>query len=487
MSAASRSPILHLTAELWPYARTGGLGQAVADIATEQAREGLDVSVMVPFYQAAREKAAELGHRLKPVCQPFTVSFNGIAEEVRCWEVEHEQGCPRRLFLDHPGMFDRPGIYGGKTGDFPDNDRRFALFALAAIEVALRVGGERTLIHAHDWHTALTPVYMRVRHWNRPELKMMPVVVTVHNGGFHGLFGRETLASIGLPDWLWAMEFMEWYGRLNYLKGGLLFADMVTTVSPTHAAELRTEVGGFGLHHVFQWLDDRLVGIRNGIDTKLWDPATDEELTANYSIDDMSGKARCKAALQRAWGMPERKRTAVFGMSARLVTQKGLDIIVGSRSLKEGNTQFIFLGEGEQRFEDILRVAAGEQPGRVGLNTSFTDRLEHRLLAGADFLLMPSLYEPCGLTQMRAQRYGALPIGRTVGGLADTIEDGVTGFLFDGYTPDEFDRAVKRALGVYDDPVLFAQHQRAAMQRDFSWKEPIAQYAAVYKRARARR
>jgi len=485
MTAAVRSAILHLTAELWPYARTGGLGQAVADIACEQSREGLNSAVMLPLYRVAREKAGEL----LPYCGPFTVELAGKTETLRCFEAKANGDGPRTLFLDHPESFDRAGIYGEAGADYPDNDRRFALFALGAIEVAVRMNDPRMIIHAHDWHSALTPTYMRVKYWNRPELHRIATVVTVHNGGFMGTFGFDTMARVGLPGWLWAMEWMEWYGKFNFMKGACLFADMVTTVSPTHARELTTEVGGFGLHHVYQWLHDegRLVGIRNGIDTKRWDPATDEELTATYSVDDMAGKAKCKAALQRAWGLPVRSRTPVFAMSARMVTQKGLDIIVGSESLRAGDSQFVFLGEGEARLEHALRDAAAAAPDRVALNTQFTDRLEHRLLAGADFLLMPSLYEPCGLTQMRAQRYGAPPIGRTVGGLADTIEDGVTGFLFDGYSPDHFDRAVQRAVSVYEDREDHQRMVREGMRRDFGWRQPIADYASVYRKALARR
>jgi starch synthase len=282
---------------------------------------------------------------------------------------------------------------------------------------------------------------------------------------------------------MWALDRMEWYGRLNYLKGGLRYADVVTTVSAGHAAELRSDVGGFGLQDVFRELGDRLVGIRNGIDTVLWDPRADPEITAHFGPDDLSGKPRCKAALQRAWGMPQRARVPIFGMSARMVSQKGLDLILGSDSVHTGEAQFVFLGAGEPRYEEALTALAAERPGWIGVNTAFTDRLEHRLLAGADFLLMPSLYEPCGLTQMRAQRYGALPVARRVGGLADTIADGVTGFLFDEYTSAEFDRAVRRAATVYTDQPLYLEHVRAAMRRDFSWAEPAAQYAQVYRRA----
>lgn len=482
MPDSSDFGVLHLTAELWPFARTGGLGQAVADIAAQQKRIGIQSSVLMPLYRMAREHIGEL----VPLCDPFTVTMNGVDESVRCWQLGGDSHGPRILFLDHPASFDRDGIYGEDGADYPDNDRRFALFSLAALSVAALLNEPRLVLHAHDWHAALAPVYLRIRPPHAGQGRM-PVVLTVHNGGFQGHYGRETLAAIGLPSSLWSIDSMEWYGRLNYLKGGLKFADIVTTVSPTHAVEMRSEVGGFGLHHEFQRLGDRFVGIRNGIDTELWNPATDEEITRHFDAEDLKGKARCKAALQRHWKLPQRPRAPVFGMSARLVAQKGLDLIVGSKSLAGLDGQFIFLGAGEPRYEQALRALAARHPERIGVNTDFSDRLEHRLLAGANFLLMPSLYEPCGLTQMRAQRYGALPVARRVGGLADTIIDGVTGFLFDLYTPDEFDRAIARALAVYEDQPTYVEHARAAMRLDFSWGEPVSRYREVYRRVLALR
>ncbi len=475
--------VLHLTAELWPYARTGGLGQAVADLAAYQARNGIPASVMMPLYRMAREHITTL----EPLGEPFVVEMGDVREEVQCWQQRGRAGEPRTLFVDHPPSFDRDGIYGEGGVDYPDNDRRFALFCLASLEIAARLPGPRLVLHAHDWHTALAPVYLRVRPPGRPELERMPSVLTVHNGGFQGHYGRATLAAIGLPDSLWSVDYMEWYGRLNYLKGGLCFADLVTTVSPTHAVEMRTEVGGFGLHDRFQRLGDRFVGIRNGIDTELWDPATDAEIPGHYDAGNLGPKAKCKASLQRAWNLPVRARVPVFGMSARLVTQKGLDLVVGSARVASADAQFIFLGAGEERYEEALRALAAQHPQRIGVNTDFTDRLEHRLLAGANFLLMPSLYEPCGLTQMRAQRYGALPVARRVGGLADTIIDGVTGFLFDVYTPEELDLALDRALATYADQPSYLEHARSAMRLDFSWKEPVARYVECYRRVLAAR
>ena len=479
-----KTRVLHITAELWPYARTGGLGQAVAGMADYQAASGTESHVVLPLYREARAHAG----KLEPLYDPFTVDVGGGSEEVRCW---HQVGddYPKTLFLEHNPSFDRAGIYGdpGAGADYPDNPHRFALFANASIELARRLGEGNLIMHAHDWHAALVPVFLRRVYRDEADLQRLPVVLTVHNGGFQGVFPHAVMKEIGLPDDMWSPDFMEWYGRLNYLKGGLLYADMVTTVSPTHAFELLTDVGGFGLQHSFRQLGDRLVGIRNGIDVNEWNPATDPAIAARFTTDDMSGKVKCKAVVQQAWGLPRRPDAPLFGMSARLVAQKGLDQIVQSQSLRMLDAQFLFLGAGEAQFENALRELAARYPDRIGLNTAFTDALEHQLLAGADFLMMPSLYEPCGLTQMRAQLYAALPVARRVGGLADTIDDGVTGILYDAYSPEAFDHAVQRAVTLYQDRNWFTELARGAMRKDFSWRQPAEAYAAVYRRAAAAR
>ena len=474
--------VLHLTAELWPYARTGGLGQAVAGLAEYQAGRGTESHVVLPLYREARARAGAI----EPFCDPFTVASGGRRETVRCWRQVTEH-YPHLLFVEHEPSFDRAGIYGEGGSDYPDNPRRFALFASAAIEIARRIGQGNLILHAHDWHAALVPVFLRRVYRSEPELQRLPAVLTVHNGGFQGVFPYDVLDQIGLPRDLWSPDFMEWYGRLNFLKGGLRYADMVTTVSPTHAFELLTDVGGFGLEHSFRAIGDRLVGIRNGIDVDKWDPAYDRDIAARFTADDLSGKAQCKAALQDSWGLPRRPDVPLFGMSARLVAQKGLDQIVASRSLRQLDAQFVFLGAGEAQFENALRELAARDPTRIAVNTAFTDTLEHQLLAGADFLMMPSLYEPCGLTQMRAQLYGALPVARRVGGLADTIEDGVTGILYDAYSPAAFDHAVQRAVTLYHDRAWFTELAKGAMRKDFSWHQPAEAYAAVYRRALAAR
>ncbi|MBI4419362.1 MAG: glycogen synthase, partial [Gemmatimonadetes bacterium] len=411
--------VVHLTAEYWPYARTGGLGEAVEGIARGQAASKVRTLALLPLYRVVRES----GIPLEPYGAPQAVAVGPATESVRLWRLaQRADGAPAVLFVDHPPSFDRAGIYGEAGADYPDNARRFALFGRAVLQALSQLAKPPIVLHAHDWHTALAPVYLRSQLAGDRFYDRVASVLTVHNAGFQGHFARESLDEVGLPDSLYDWRWLEWFGRVNWLKGGLAFADFATTVSSTHAHELRTEVGGFGLHEAFIALKDRFVGILNGIDVDIWDPAIDPHIPRTYTVDDLSGKQRCKAALQRAYGLPQRARTPLLGMSARLVSQKGLDLILGAHFLWAADAQFIFLGTGEERYESALREIAAAVPDQVAVETDFTDEREHRLLAGADVLLMPSLYEPCGLTQMRAQRYGALPVGRRVGGLADTIE-----------------------------------------------------------------
>ena len=300
------------------------------------------------------------------------------------------------------------------------------------------------------------------------------------------MFGPEILPQLGLPEEVFHWSRMEHYGAINWLKGGLAYSDYVGTVSPTHAHELRTPAGGFGLHDAFIALGDRLVGILNGIDLDIWNPETDPDIPAHFSAADLSGKRICKSDLQERCGLPVRDDVPLFGMTARLVKQKGFDIILGD-GLLHGipDAQFVFVGEGEPRYAEALAELAHDLPERVAVRFEFTEEREHRLLAGADCLLMPSLYEPCGLTQMRAQRYGALPVVRRVGGLSDTVEDQVTGFVFDGYDSPALDMAIRRALTLYQDRSAWERHMIRAMEKDFGWQRSADAYLALYEEALA--
>ena len=470
--------IVHVTAEYFPYARTGGLAEAVAGLAGFQQAAGLDVTAILPLYRTVRDEAD-----LEPVGQPFIVSLGGRNEEARVFRTAGPTAGPQVYFIEHLEYFNRHGIYGENGADYPDNFRRFAFFALAACMALPRLVKGPALVHAHDWHTALVPVYLRTTLAHEGHARNAATVLSVHNPGYQGHFSPEVMPDIGLPWALYNWQQLEWYGKVNFLKGGLTFADMATTVSPTQATELRTPGGGFGLHDLFLALGDRLIGVLNGIDQRVWNPASDTQITAQYSADKLEGKRKCKAALQRSFGLPQRRRVPLFGMTGRLVTQKGLDIILGATGLLAADAQFVFLGSGDPRYERALVDLATSAPNRIGVQLDFTDRLEHRLMAGADIFLMPSLYEPCGLTQMRAQRYGAPPIVRRVGGLADTVEDGVTGFVFDGYSPEAFQEAGFRAMRCYAESAKWQAMVRRAMARDFGWERSVDQYLEVYRRA----
>ncbi len=475
----SPAPVVHLAPELSPYARTGGLGEAVASLAKHQAASGIPVTVFMPLYAIIRTRT-----ELQPLGPAYSVTVGTRTETARIYEpaAPWVPGTPRVLFVESELYFDRPNLYGDEAGDYPDNARRYAFFARAVLVALPRMLRQPpSIVHAHDWQTALTSVYLKTEFMTHPYYEGIRAVLSVHNAGYQGHFPEETVADIGLPVALYNFRYFEWHGRLNLLKSGLVFSDLAITVSPTHAHELRTEKGGFGLDGVFVGLRDRLVGIVNGIDQEVWDPGSDPLIPRRYTSDSLVGKKRCRVALQRATGL-SRWQAPIFALTARLVSQKGLDLILGDPGYFAFDAQYVFLGHGEAHYEAMLTELAERAPSRIAVKLDFTDEFEHLLLSGADMCLMPSLYEPCGLTQMRAQRYGTIPVARRTGGLADTIEDGVTGFLFDDYTPADFMRAAMRAVDQFRDADAWEEMMREAMARDFSWEKSAARYLTVYRR-----
>lgn len=474
--------VVHLTSEYWPLARTGGLGEAVSGLAGFQAQSKLPTTVVMPLHRAVRD----FGSRVEAVGAPFTLQVGPRTEVARLFQLAESGPGPRVFFVDHEHYFDRTGIYGSDGSDYRDNARRFALFAHAALAVLPAIAPRAQILHVHDWHTALAPAYLRTVFSGQPYYDRLAAVLSIHNAGYHGDFEAHTLADVGLASDVCDSRAFDWYGRTNLLKGGIAFSEAVVTVSPAHASELRTADGGFGLHETFVALGHRLTGILNGIDVNVWNPETDSAIVARYSSSNLGGKRGCKAALQRAFGLLE-DDVPLFAMSSRLTTQKGLDLILGGGLLTNPRNQFVFLGCGEARYEEALKDLARGAPDRIGVQLEFTDRREHELMSGADFLLMPSLYEPCGLAQMRAQVYGTVPVARRVGGLADTIDDGITGFLFDAYSPEALERVVERALKVYNQADAWQRVVRAAMSRAFGWRRSTERYTQTYRSALALR
>ncbi len=471
--------VVHVAAEYYPYARSGGLAEAVANLARYQSAAGVRTLALLPLYRQTRQTAGELVE----VGDPFRIRIGAREETGRLLRPRDPRPGAAIYFVEHGGFFDRERLYGDANGDYPDNHLRYAFFCLAVLEVLPRLVAGPALLHAHDWHAALSLVYLRARYAGKPEYLGLRTVLSVHNAGYQGHYAPGALQELGLPAELFSWQYLEWYGKLNVLKGGLVFADRVVTVSPNHARELRTPGGGFGLQEVFDWLGPRFSGILNGIDQRAWDPAHDAQIPAPFSREDPAGKAVNKREVQRLFGLAEDPGAPLLSMAARLVTQKGLDLILQSPALFAMRGQYVFIGAGEPRFEAALTGLATTRPDQIAVNTDFTDRLEHLLIAGADFLLMPCQYEPCGLTQMRAQRYGAIPVVRRVGGLADTVEDGVTGFVFEPYQAEPLLGAVLRGMDCYANQAEWRRMRHNAMGCDFGWERSVERYLEVYRRA----
>lgn len=471
--------VVHLSAEYFPYARTGGLAEAAWGLHRFQDGGHLRTMVITPLYRTARQHL----RRLEPMGEPYALRFGDREETFRLWRDLDPASETPTCFIEHDGFFDRAGIYGEGGRDYADNHRRFAGFAAAAVAALPRITSGPVVLHAHDWHAALAPVYLRTWWRGNPYFDRIPVVMSVHNGGYQGHFGAETMPELGLPWSLYTPDKLEWYGKTNFLKGGLMHTDVATTVSPAHAVELRTPAGGFGLQEVYQWMGDRFTGVLNGIDLEVWNPTNDRRIAANYSRNDLLGKAACKSDLQRRFGLPDNPHVPVVALAGRMVTQKGLDLVIRNHALFQMSTQFIFLGSGEQKFEDAFAQLRSAMPHRIATETTFSDELEHVLMAGADLFLMPSQYEPCGLTQMRAQHYGTIPVARRVGGLADTIDDGVTGFLFDAFEDRALLGGMWRAMTEHRSPSAWQEIQQAAMLRDFGWDRVAERYSELYTQA----
>jgi starch synthase len=381
--------------------------------------------------------------------------------------------------------FDRDGLYGTVRGDFSDNAARFAFFAHAVVALAARLDPPPDVLHCHDWQTGLVPLLLRTS--PDPHLVGVSTAFTIHNLGYHGAFGPEVWPVLGLDRRWFTSAHLEFYGLVNFLKAGLVFADRLTTVSPRYAVEIQTPEHGHGLDGVLRDRASALRGILNGIDVDRWEPAHDPFLAAPYDADDLTGKAECKARLQRDFDLPIRARVPLFGMVTRLAEQKGIDILSAALPrLLEHDLQIVILGRGDERYERWLADAARRDSTRLAVRLAFDEALSHQVEAGADAFLMPSRYEPCGLNQMYSLRYGTVPIGRATGGLDDTIDDvdatpAGTGFKFADYSAAALIATVQRALTRYADPAGWQRIMREGMRRDHSWQRAAGAYLELYR------
>ncbi len=488
--------VLFVSPEATPFAKTGGLADVAGALPLELARLGHRVWLVIPRYGTIDGAA----HGFKEWKRLTVPTASGPVKAVI------EQGdlsCPQAppdcqvsvLAVRYDPYFDRQGLYQESGIDYPDNLERFAFFCRAVMELLVLLGktsaSPPTLLHAHDWQTALCPVYLRTLYAGRPEVRGLRSLLTVHNLGYQGIFPAKVYPKTGLGPELFTPTTLEFFGSLNLLKGGLAFADFLTTVSPTYSREIQTAEFGFGLEGVIREQRDRLVGIVNGIDVEVWNPATDPVLPARYSVSDLTGKRVCKTELQREMKLPVRD-VPLLAMVSRLTAQKGVDLVADILlELMELDLHITILGTGDPSDEARFRSFQARYPEKIGLRIGFDEDLAHRIEAGADMFLMPSRYEPCGLSQLYSLRYGTVPIVRRTGGLADTIvpyspsavrEGRATGFAFDEATPEALLTAVLLALHVYENRNEWRSLIEAGMRTDTSWARSARSYADLYRR-----
>ncbi len=478
------------TPELAPLAKTGGLADAVGGLTRALATAGCDVRVMLPAYSSvdrAAIRAVSIGSA--------GVDLGPSRVEVDLYEGRLPASPIPVYLIAHEPSFNRPGLYGEHGVDYPDNLRRFTVYGRGVLALLRRTAWSPDVVHCHDWQTALLPVWLRVEPAALPH--ETSTVLTVHNLAYQGVFDADDLPLTGLGRDLFTPRGIEFWGRVNVLKGGLAFADLLTTVSRQYAAEIQTPEFGCGLDGVLRDRRDDLVGIQNGVDYTVWDPASDVFIPARFTAEDLSGKAACKRHLQEAHGLAVDPAVPVLGLVARLAEQKGVDLLGATADAIIGlGAQLALLGSGDPRYEALFRTLQARYPKRVAVALGFDEPLAHLIVAGADAYLMPSRYEPSGLNQLYSLRYGTVPVVRRTGGLADTIVDATpdalardvaTGFVFDAYTPDAFLEAVKRAVFAFRDAAAWRRLQQAGMRADFSWRVAVPHYLDAYRRAAARR
>ncbi len=481
--------VLVASSEIVPFAKTGGLADVTGSLPKALRKIGVEADVILPLYRAVdRERFP-----LTPSGPPVRVPLGHREEAGTVMETEAEDGV-RAYLVRNERYFDRDFLYGTKDGDYVDNCERFAFFCRAIMEWILRSGRRYDIIHCNDWQTALVPAYVGTIYSRETALRSTGTVFTVHNLGYQGLFWNHELPLTGLGWDLFTPKGVEFYGKLNVLKAGLVFADILTTVSDTYSREIQTAEYGHGLEGVLYERRADLHGILNGVDYENWNPETDPLIAERYSRQDLSGKKVCRDDLLSEFGWTGPVDEPVIGVVGRLTAQKGFDLIeqVGGW-LATQPVRVVILGTGERKYETAMNELGRLRPDRFSLRFAFDNRLAHKIEAGADIYLMPSRYEPCGLNQIYSLKYGTVPVVRNTGGLADTVVDADadpargTGFMFNGYDPSELTNALARALAAYAYRPRWEGIVKRGMAQDFSWEASARRYVDVYRKALAKK
>lgn len=469
--------------ECVPFSKTGGLADVVGALPPALVKLGHKVTVYLPRYKQTKLENA------RKVIPSITVPFDDRYRFCSILDGGIRDGV-QFYFIDYAPYFHRDALYGTTLGDYHDNAERFALFSRAVLE-ASKILGAPDILHCHDWQTALIPVLMKTLYREDPAFTGVPTVFTIHNIGYQGIFSSEILPLLMLPWDLFTITKMEFYGKVNFLKGAIASSDFITTVSRKYAQEIQTAEYGFGLEGVLRARSNTIAGILNGVDYGEWNPATDAYIAAHYSADDLTGKAICKRDLLKEFELPQDTQLPVAGIVSRFAAQKGFDLIlqVADRLARE-DMLLVILGSGDREYEELFRRLSKLYPQKLAVKIAYDNKLAHRIEAGGDLFLMPSHYEPCGLNQIYSLRYGTVPVVRATGGLDDTIEqfDPVTlkgtGFKFKEYTGDALLETVRTALKVFQDKNAWQTLMRNGMAQEYSWAVSAREYVKVYERAK---
>ena len=481
--------IVFAASEAVPFAKTGGLADVVGALPHEILKLGHEVSVYLPLYRTVREHlGGELNYAVRSITIPFPhgnhfvgIVDGGVRDGVKFY------------FVDCPELFDRQGIYGNNGDSYGDNAERFGLYCRAVIE-ATKLLGVPDVFHVHDWQAALIPVLLRTVYSTDAPLKKCGTVLTIHNAGYQGWFPPSTVDQLLLPWEIFTFDKLEHFNTFNFLKGGIVYAEKLTTVSHKYAEEIQTPEFGGGLDGALRQRASDLRGILNGVDYSEWDPATDGNLAGHFSPSDLSGKRECRKDLLHAFGLEVPEGTPVIGICSRFASQKGFDLLEQiSGRLAERDLAVVALGTGEPYYEKFFRDFAYANAGRFAVQIRYDDAMAHKIEAGADIFLMPSRFEPCGLNQIYSLKYGTVPVVRATGGLDDTVEEwnpGLstgTGFKFGPYDAQHLLDAIDRALATFYDKEQWSRLMQNGMAQNFSWHEPAREYVSVYEEAARKR
>jgi starch synthase len=487
--------IIFVSSEATPYAKTGGLADVAGSLPTALAGLGHDVSLFLPYYRTI----AEAGHG-EGAAEPTGVMVSvPVGRRIVEGEVLKARGAGGGAgsagakdvsvyFIRRDEYFDRTHLYGTPEGDYFDNLERYAFFSRAVLEAAKALKLSPDIIHSNDWQTGLVPFFLRELYGYDADFLKTRSIFTIHNTAYQGSFPDVLFDTLNLPGRLFTLEGLEFWGRINLLKAGIVSSDIITTVSETYSREIQTPEFGCGLEGLFKYRAADLYGVLNGVDYGEWDPTTDGLIPARYSAKELTGKNVCKEELIKAFGLKTRPYTPVIGMVSRLAAQKGFDILTeAAPALMKLSAGFVVLGAGDKIYQDMLKKLAKKYPGKFALKVAYDNRLAHLIEAGSDIFLMPSRYEPCGLNQIYSLRYGTIPVVRATGGLDDTVTEykleGGNGFKFVDYTPGALSKKVREAVKVFKDKDTWRTLQRNAMKEDFSWRNSAKTYVELYRKA----